>query len=108
MKDDTNNVCSCTSQFYIILALSASIFGLVFFAIWQARMIKSCRGQLFSNAVEIMLFIFDVQCYVPIKLCKTAERIHLFKVIDTRKGKVKETLHLGYLRCRLERGQGDI
>ena len=29
MKDDTNNVCSCTSQFYIILSLSVYIFGLV-------------------------------------------------------------------------------
>ena len=26
-----------------------------------------------------MLFILDVQNYVPIKLCKTAESIHLFK-----------------------------
>ena len=40
MKDDANNICSCTSQFYIILALSVYIFGLVFFAILQARKIQ--------------------------------------------------------------------
>ena len=61
MKEDTNNACSCTSQFYIILALSASIFGLVIFAILQTRKIKLCRGQLFSKTVKIMLFISDVQ-----------------------------------------------
>ena len=42
-KDDTNNACSCTSQFYIILALNASIFRSVFFVILQARKIKLCN-----------------------------------------------------------------
>ena len=35
---------------------------------------------MFSNAVKIMIFISDVQYYVPIKLCKTAGGIHLFKI----------------------------
>ena len=35
---------------------------------------------MFSNAVKIMIFILDVQYYVPIKLCKTAGSIHLFKI----------------------------
>ena len=41
---------------------------------------KLFRGHLFSNAVKIMLFISDVQYYGPIKLCKTAENIHRFKI----------------------------
>ena len=32
-----------------------------------------------------MVFISDVQNYVPIKLCKTAGSIHLFKIIGTLK-----------------------
>ena len=28
--------------------------------------------------------------------------------VDTREGKAKETLHLGYLRSKLERGQGYV
>ena len=32
-----------------------------------------------------MLFISDVQDYVPIKLCKTAGSIHLFKIKGTPK-----------------------
>ena len=56
---------------------------LVIFAILQVRRIKFCRGHLFSNVVKIMLFILDVQYYVPIKLCKTVGSIHLFKIIGT-------------------------
>ena len=79
-KQDTYNACDCTSQFYIILALSTSIIGSVIFAILQVRRKKLCRGQLFSNVVKIMLFISDVQYYAPIKLCNTAGSIHLFKI----------------------------
>ena len=39
-----NYSCECTAQFYIILALSVIIIGLVIFAILQARRIKLCRG----------------------------------------------------------------
>ena len=53
---------------------------LIIFAILQLRRIHLCRGQLFSNVVKIMLFISDVQYYVPVKLCKTAGSIYLFKI----------------------------
>ena len=39
----------------------------------------------FSNAVKIMMFISDMQNYVPIKLCKIAGSIHLFKIRGTLK-----------------------
>ena len=51
-----NYKCECISQFYIILALSIVIIGLVVFAILQVRRIRLCRGQLFSNVVKIMFF----------------------------------------------------
>ena len=35
--------------------------------------------------VKITIFISDVQIYVPIKLCKTAGSIHLFKITGTLK-----------------------
>ena len=35
---------------------------------------------MLSNAVKIMVFISDVQNYIPIKLCKTEGSIHLFKI----------------------------
>ena len=51
-QEDDNYICDCTSQFYIILALSITITGLVIFAILQGRRIKLCRGQLFLNVVK--------------------------------------------------------
>ena len=75
-----NHNCECIAQFYIILALSIIIIGLVVFMILQARRIKLCRGQLFSNIVKIMLFISDVQYSIPVKLSRTAGSIHLFKI----------------------------
>ena len=40
---------------------------------------------MFYNVVKIMIFISDVQYYVPIKLCKTAGHIHLFKIMEMLK-----------------------
>ena len=79
-EETRNEKYKCTSQFYIILALSIVIIGLVIFAILQVGRIKLCRGQLFSNVVKIMLLISDVQYYVLVRLCKTAGSIHLFKI----------------------------
>ena len=76
-------------------SLTLTIFSLVMFAVLHSRKSKLCRGYMFSNAVQIMIFISDVQYYVPIKLCKTA---HKFKL----------KLHLGYYRNRLEGGQCDF
>ena len=75
-----NHNCEYTAQFYIILALDIGMIGLVVFMILQVRRIKLCRGQLFSNVVKIMLCISDIQYYIPVKLCRTAGSIHLFKI----------------------------
>ena len=76
---DTNYKYECISQFYIILALSIEIIGLVVFTILQVRRIRLCRGQLFSNVVKIML-LYQMYNIIPVKLCKTAGSIHLFKI----------------------------
>ena len=49
------------------------------FVILKAEKLRLFRGHLFSNAVKIMLFISNTQYYVPIKLCRMAGSIHLFK-----------------------------
>ena len=66
---------------------------------------------MFSNAVKIMVFISGVQNYIPIKLCKTAGSIHLFKTRGTlkaKKHKTKQKLHMGHIRNRLERSHSDF
>ena len=65
------------------------------------RKSRLCKGYKFSNAVKIMLFISDIQNYVPIKLCKTASSIHLFKIKGALKsGNIK--LNKNYLWDTLE------
>ena len=73
----------CKTLTYISLVLT--ILGLVMVAILHYRKSKLCRGCMFSNTAKIMIFILDVQYYVPIKLCKTAGSIHLFKIIGMLK-----------------------
>ena len=70
----------CKNLTYINLAVT--IFSLVMFAVIHSRKSKLCRGCMFSNTVKIMIFISDIQYYVPIKLCKAAGSIHshLFKI----------------------------
>ena len=84
-QEDVIMTCSCKILFYIVLELHISILGLVHLAVLHTRKLKLCRGHLFSNAVKIMLYISDVQFYVPIKLCKTAGSIHLSKITDMLK-----------------------
>ena len=51
------------------------------------RRSRLCRGYKFSNAIRIMLFISDVQNYIPIELCKTSGSSHLLKIKGTLKSK---------------------
>ena len=67
------------------ISLAVTIFDLVMFAVLHFRKSKLCRGHMFYNAVKIMIFILDVQYYVPIKLCKTAGSINLFKIMGMLK-----------------------
>ena len=67
-------------------------FGINCYNIWPSvvcnstlQKIKAVQRMLFSNAVKMMVFILDIQYYVPIKFCKTAGSSHLFKITVTIK-----------------------
>ena len=68
----------CTTLAYIGIILT--ILSLIIVTFLHYRKSRFCKGHRFSNAVTIMIFTSDVQNYVPIKLCKTAGSIHLFKI----------------------------
>ena len=70
--------CNTECKILTHISLALIILALIMVAILHYRKAKLCRGHIFSNAVKIMIFISDVQYYVPIKLYKTAGRIHLF------------------------------
>ena len=65
---------------YIEIALA--LLSMVIVILLHYRKSKFCRGYRFSN-VKIVLFIADVQHYIPIKLCKTSGSPHLFKITGT-------------------------
>ena len=78
-QKEINSECGTLAYIGIIL----TILGLVLVIVLHYRKSKLCKGHRFSNAVKIMLFISDIQNYIPIKLCKAAGSIHLFKIIVT-------------------------
>ena len=79
-SNETNSECKTLAYIGIIL----TILSLIIVTFLNYRKSSFCKGYKFSNAVKIM-FISDVQNYVPIKLCKTAGIIHLFKIRGTLK-----------------------
>ena len=46
----------------------------------KIRETSFCKGCLFSNNTKILLFVSNTHSYVPIKLCRVARSIHLFKI----------------------------
>ena len=78
-----NYKCKGTTQFYIILTLSIAIISLIIFAILQVRRIKFCRGQLFSNIIKIMLFISDIEYYIPIN-CARQQVVYIYLKLQER------------------------
>ena len=78
-----------------------TILSLAMVTFLHYRKSKFCKGHRFSNAVKIMIFISDVENYIPIKLCKAAGSIHLFKVSGTLKAE-NVKLNKNYLWDTLE------
>ena len=72
---ETNPECKTLAYIGIILTIPS----LIIVTFLHYRKSRFCKGHKFSNLVKFMMFILDVQNYVPIKLCKTAGSIHLFK-----------------------------
>ena len=92
------------------IGIILTVLSLVLVTFLHLRKLKLCKGHRFTNAVKIMVFISDVQNYLPINLCKTASNIHLFKITGMLKAKnIKlKKLSMGYIRNRLERSHGDF
>ena len=95
---ETNNS-ECSTLAYIGMALTILSMAIVIFL--HYRKSKFCRGHRFPNIVKIVLFISDIQHYIPIKLCKTSGSLHLFK-IEARRYKAKQIFFMGHIRDKLE------
>ena len=81
---ETNNY-ECGTLAYVGIILT--VLSMITVIFLHYRKSKLCRGNRFSNVVKIVLFISDVQNYIPIKWCKTSGSIHLFKIKGTLKSR---------------------
>ena len=71
----------CQTLAYIGITLT--LLSMMIVVLLHYRRLKFCRGYRFSNVVKIVLFILDVQHYIPVKLTKTSGSPHLFKFTGT-------------------------
>ena len=71
----------CSSLAYIGIALTLLSMAIVI--LLHYRKSKFFRRYRFPNVVKIILFISDVQHYIPLELCKTSGSPHLFKITGT-------------------------
>ena len=71
---------TCKTQWYIMGMLIIITLGMLYLVTNKLRKTSFCKGCLFSNNTKILLFIFNTHSYIPIKLCRVARSIHLFKI----------------------------
>ena len=72
--------CTCKTQWYIMGMLIIITSGMLYLVTNKLRNTSFCKGCLFSNNTKILLFISNTHSYVPIKLCRVARSIHLFRI----------------------------
>ena len=66
--------------------------GIMFLTIERVYKMPIFRKYQYSNTIKIMMFFSNIKSYVPIKLCKTSDSIHLFKLMGSIK-REDVTLH---------------
>ena len=104
----------CGTLAYIGIALTLLSMAIVI--LLHYRKSKFCRGHRFPNIVKIVLFISDVQHYIPIRLCKTSGSLHLFKITGTltsedvrlNKNYLLDTLEINWDKIKLSFNSNEI
>ena len=97
----------CQTLAYIGITLT--LLSMMIVVLLHYRRLKFCRGYRFSNIVKIVLFISDVQHYIPVKLTKTSGSPHLFKLTGTlnsedikrNKNYLWDTLDINWTKIKL-------
>ena len=70
----------CKTQWYIMGMLLIITSGMHYLATNKIEKSSFIKGCLFPNITKILLFISNTHLYIPIKLCKVARSIHLFRI----------------------------
>ena len=104
----------CQTLAYIGITLT--LLSMMIVVLLHYRRSKFCRGYRFSNVVKIVLFISDVQHYIPVKLTKTTGSPHLFKLTGTlnsediklNKNYLWDTLEINWHKIKLMFNDSEI
>ena len=78
--DMSDMLYTCKTQWYIMGMLIIITLGMLYLVTNKLRKSSFFKGYLFSNNTKILLFISNTHSYVPIKLCRVAGSIHLFRI----------------------------
>ena len=78
--DMSDMLCMCKTQWYITGMLIIITLGMLYLVTKKIRKSSFFKGHLFSNNTKILLFISNTHSYIPIKLCRVARSIHLFRI----------------------------
>ena len=73
-------LCTCKTQWYIMGMLILITLGMLYLVTNKIRKSSFFKGHLFSNNTKILLFVSNTHSYVPIKLCRVARSIHVFRI----------------------------
>ena len=91
--DMSNMLCTCKMQWYIMGMLTIITLGVLYLVTNKLRKSSFFKGCLFSINTKILLFVSNTHSYVPIKLCRVARSIHLFRIrgrLNTENVKLKK------------------
>ena len=78
--DVSDMLCTCKTHWYIMGMLIIITLGMLYLVTNKIRKSSFFKGCLFYNNTKILLFISNTHSYIPIKLCRVARSIHLFKI----------------------------
>ena len=103
-------------QTLVYIGITLTLLSMMIVVLLHYRRSKFCRGYRFSNIVKIVLFISDVQHYIPVKLTKTSGSPHLFKLIGTlnsediklNKNYLWDTLEINWNKIKLTFNDSEI
>ena len=78
--DVSDMLCTCKMQWQIMGMLTIITLGMLYLVTNKLRKSSFFKGCLFSNNTKILLFISNTHSYFPVKLCRVARSIHLFRI----------------------------
>ena len=114
--DMSNMLCTCKMQWYIMGMLPIITLGMLYLVTNKIRKSSFFKGCLFSNNTKILLFISNTHSCVPIKLCRVAGSIHLFRIrgrlnlesVKLKKNWIWDVLEIDWLNVNIKLNDNEI